>query len=247
MKRGILLFAVFILLGWPTRACLAFPLVPANRIAPIMRVSRRLSFLSHFGGGHSPKLRSPSRLMVSLYAKKPQNEFNETETQRLDTESDGFLLLLDFDPTILFVDIITVAIACQLLGLLDVVNDPAFWKNGGWLQPIPAAPSTLPILVQRFSINGILYVGTALFLGSLVNDAVAAPKTVLWAALRTSSVFSLVRLIVGVTLAATISSEGDFSATQQLDVVLELLRECYFVALATTAGRYVIYRLFYHR
>ncbi|KAL3939964.1 MAG: hypothetical protein SGARI_001171, partial [Bacillariaceae sp.] len=46
-------------------------------------------------------------------------------------------------------DAFAILLACQLTGLLDVVNDPQFTQAGGWLQPIPAVPPTLGILVQR--------------------------------------------------------------------------------------------------
>ena len=47
------------------------------------------------------------------------------------------------------VDVLSIFVAAQLLGLSDVLIDPSFWSNGGFFQPIPAVPSTLPTLVGR--------------------------------------------------------------------------------------------------
>jgi len=216
-------------------ACLTF------RFAPVKR-NPHPSMSPNFHR-RSSMLICPRRGMVCLYATSNSNDFNKTETQRLDTESSKVVFLPDVDPAILFADLFGLAIACQLLGLVDVVNDPSFWKNGGWLQPIPATPSTLPILVQRFSLNSILYIATVLLLGGVGKEAVSSPRSVLRSALRTNFAFVLVRLLVGTMLAGAISSQSGFNAN--LDVVVDLLRECYFVALATTAGRYVVYGLFY--
>jgi hypothetical protein len=183
--------------------------------------------------------------VVCLYAhQQPNNELNETKTQKLLHTKTNNVILPDVEPGVFFADLFGLAIACELLGLLDVVvNDPSFYKNGGWFQPIPAVPSTLSILVQRFSLNSVLYIGTVLLLmGGVGKEDVSSPQTVLQTSLRTSFVFTMVRLIVGAMLAFTTASKGGLDSN--FDIV-EMLRECYFVALATTAGRYVVYGLFY--
>ena len=66
-------------------------------------------------------------------------------------------------------DICILLMACQLLGLADVLNQPEFWSNGGFIQPIGLGPpdpvtgeSTLVKLVQRDSIMSISWVLAAL-------------------------------------------------------------------------------------
>ena len=154
------------------------------------------------------------------------------------------------DFRILFADLIAIAVACELMGLLDVLGDPAFWKNGGWLQSIPAAPSTLPVLVQRLSINSVLFVTASLGLNGYNNNnhQTSTKSSVLTTALQTSGVFAVVRIAVGVALSATMLSENSTASFSWDDVlVVEVLRECYVVALATTAGRYVLYSLLFNR
>jgi hypothetical protein len=55
------------------------------------------------------------------------------------------------DPGLLVADFLGIALACQLTGLLDVINNPEFTQAGGWFQPIPIVPPTLGVLVQHIA------------------------------------------------------------------------------------------------
>ena len=57
-------------------------------------------------------------------------------------------------------DLCALLLATELQGLLDVINAADFVAKGGWFQPVPNLAhemSTLPILVQRFSIDSVLW------------------------------------------------------------------------------------------
>jgi len=198
-------------------------------------------------GGHPAILRNKSRTI--LLERRSEKEADGDDPQRSSstskTTSDDVRDSVDF--RILFADLIAITVACELMGLLDVLGDPTFWKNGGWFQAIPAAPSTLPVLVQRLSINSVLFVTASLGLsGYDNNNNQTSTKSVLTTALQTSGVFAVVRIAVGVALGATVLSENSTSFSWDV-LVVEVLRECYVVALATTAGRYVLYSLFFNR
>jgi hypothetical protein len=84
------------------------------------------------------------------------NTNNTTDVSKFDW------LLEISDPRLLVGDMISIALAAQLLGLVDVLNDPTFLQRGGWFQPISPVESTLPVLVQRDSMLSICWILSAL-------------------------------------------------------------------------------------
>jgi hypothetical protein len=135
------------------------------------------------------------------------------------------------DPSLLAVDVFAIAIASQLMGLLDILNDPEFVKNGGWFQPIPAVPSTLNVLVERFSILTLSWLSVSLARnGSFGKDAVATDEAAIKTSLRILLDFSALRFVIGILFSQAVGSDPD---------VLSLLRDSYFVGLAVTGFRFL--------
>jgi hypothetical protein len=138
------------------------------------------------------------------------------------------------DKGLLVADLVAIVIASQLMGLLDVLNDPDFVRNGGWLQPIRAVPSTLNVLVERISTLSLVWIVAALlgrkdsFSSDGVSDDVATVQKALGMVLN----FGALRLLVAFAVAAA-TQGGD------LDYFGEVLRECYFVGLAIPGFRFL--------
>lgn len=180
--------------------------------------------------------------------------------------------LLLLDPTMVKADLLAVLIACQLLGLLDVLASDAFASSGGWLQPIPMIPSTLPILAQRCATNALVYCGgvvvvaatTAMVATSGGDNTLKSsesipsslPTTRKWvvSTLQLVGAFSMLRLLVGFAvkfawIATSSHTDGSlmlFVEQQPQNLLLwEILRECYVVTLMIVAGRYLCHKLFY--
>lgn len=179
-----------------------------------------------------------SACTISLLDRKDETDV-EKENRILESDD----LLSSLDPGILCTDLLALAVACEMMGLLDVlIGDPNFWKNGGWFQPIISeAPSTLPILLQRFSTNGVVYIACAASLGAYQPASMQSTKAVLTTVLKSAAAFSFSRVVLGVAIALLTKSSGELFITANL---VELIRECYFVVLATAAGRYILYSLF---
>ena len=139
-------------------------------------------------------------------------------------------------PAILIGDMMAIALASQLLGLVDVLDNPDFWKNGGWLQPmnVASSASTLPILVQRFSILSLAWIFLAAVFNGLGDDSVETPEIALQSALKLLVPFSLTVILLEV-------AESTLSAAQ-MDI-FDVARICYFAASFIIAGRYVISRI----
>jgi hypothetical protein len=137
------------------------------------------------------------------------------------------------DGNLLLTDIVAVALACQLLGLQDVLDDPTFWDNGGWFQA-PTTITTLPTLVSRISVNSIGWIASGVLQkGYNVErcDTFPANKVA-----KIVAGFLLLRLALAFTTIALQYGEWD---------MIGILRECYFVLTAAIGARYVVYRLFY--
>ena len=161
-----------------------------------------------------------------LHAK---NEDADEESKNTNVDSD----VPSMNPRLLLTDLLAVAIACQLMGLIDVLNDPVFWTNGGWLQPI-LVPESLPTLVQRFSINSCVLICVAVVFPTSLSNSF---RTTL---LQSLSMFSIVRIGLGLILLA---SHADTTGPDALNVIVESIRECYFVSVATTTGRFALNKL----
>jgi hypothetical protein len=136
------------------------------------------------------------------------------------------------DQGLLACDLFAILIASQLMGLLDVLNDPEFSRNGGWLQPIPAVPSTLNALIEKTAVLSLFWfplstiripsISTAPTDASDNNGLGEAPKTV--------TLFCVFRLGAAVVISSI--SSVDFDG-------FDVLRDCYLVGLATISFRFL--------
>jgi hypothetical protein len=128
----------------------------------------------------------------------------------------------------LAVDVVSIALASQLLGLADVLNDPTFWQQGGWFQPISPADSTstLPTLVQRDSILTICWVLSALgWKGYSDSDEAELDTSV-----RIGVSFIVLRLALGFAL--PLVGLADFD-------VWDSIRQCYFAIILVGSFRFI--------
>jgi hypothetical protein len=151
----------------------------------------------------------------------------------------------------LLVDLVALTVACELLGLTDALGDSEFWRNGGWFQPIPAAPSSLPTLVQRFSVNAVAWMAGSAASANLFpfgedreSDASSnqQQRSAIGSSLTDAAVFTVIRLFLGAAVAAFASTvRGSLYGGDHY--FLEILRECYVVGLSVTAARYMYSRL----
>ena len=133
-------------------------------------------------------------------------------------------------------DLLAIAIASQLMGLLDIVNDPSFIANGGWTQPIPAIPSTLGTLIQRFATLSVLWIIAAL---NRRDTYTAKSIETDEAAIKNAVQIWITFCLVGIILAVTVS----FIAQSDLDAST-ILREAYIVGLSVPTFRFLYGRYF---
>jgi hypothetical protein len=147
-------------------------------------------------------------------------------------------------------DTFAILIACQLMGLVDVLNDPDFTRSGGWLQPIPLVPSTLGILVERIALFAFIWFPVSFIRLSPVEKYSSREKTNLQLTtvgettdgpsfflpvIFTVVLFSVVRIAMAVAVYTMTSSNID---------VFDTLRDCYFVGLATSSFRFLYHQYF---
>ena len=153
-------------------------------------------------------------------------------------------------------DGLALVIATELQGLIQVVTDPTFVAQGGWMQPIlssSTSSSTLPLWVQRCSLDCLVWAlslqGTVYGMSFLATssrmqsrtednrlDSLVDTKTThgsdsFQCTITTVIVFGIVRLGVAVLLAGTDASllANDSSHPS---VLLQGLVDTYYVALA---------------
>ena len=151
------------------------------------------------------------------------NEEEEEEDHELESWWDTFTTTRRIeDSGILIGDLFSIAIASQLMGLLDVVNDPQFVQSGGWLQPIPAVPSTLGTLIERISTLSLVWILAAISEeNTFTTDAVKDEKVSILVALSIVLNFVLLRIILGWIYAFVMHADVSWGL---------LIRDCYFVA-----------------
>jgi hypothetical protein len=146
------------------------------------------------------------------------------------------------EPGLLIADLFAIAIASELMGLLDVVNDPIFYLKGGWTQPLPVVPSTLDVLVGRFSLLSVIWILVGIFRkDAFVAESVETDKMAIQKTLRIWLDFCLLRFAVAVAIGYANNHGGDI----QIEIVAAL-RQCYFVGLAIPAIR-LLYGQYYFR
>ena len=170
-------------------------------------------------------------------------------------------------------DFLAVILASQLIGLLDVVNNPEFTQNGGWLQPIPAVPSTLDDLVQRISsfaimwaissASVILFVKTTTTTTTTTTSTISDSSTnekqnnsdrndtaiILKRNIQTLVLFGILQIVLSGIIFGFHANDPDTNYGFMVDgkpVIewLDILRNCYYVGLATSALRYLYGRCF---
>lgn len=167
----------------------------------------------------------------------PRRSTGETllyNERRNDEDGDAPTINSDY----IFADVVAIFLACQLLGLLDVLNDSDFWSSGGWLQPIPAAPRSLPTLVQRTALNSVVYLCVSVPLDMLRRDS---KPTMLMPFLRFGPAFLLARILAELAVQG-VALDNTFDS----NLALELARESYFVVLFIATARYC-YSLLYRQ
>lgn len=184
----------------------------------------------------------------SKSAPRPSNDKRDMPPRRNDNNtSDATSLLL--------VDGFAIVLASQLMGLLDIVNDPEFINAGGWFQPIPAVPSTLGRLVQRIASLGTLWILAVTVqdtnfgrsredsTSSRAREDESMVPVMDWQALV---IFFVLRLFGGFLL----FSLGDniivssFIAATKDEWIVTSLWDCYLVGLISLSLRY-LYRQYF--
>lgn len=170
------------------------------------------------------------------------------------SDSIGIARISNIDPILVYADIFAILIACQLLGLLDVLHDATFWRNGGWFQRITIisteSSSTLPIFLQRVASNTVCYICCTFVLinGCYECDtALRSPNSIFNIMISSIVTFTIARIATAfisfllVTHPISID-ECNVFITNRSDQVIELLRESYFIAITTTSARFGLYK-----
>jgi hypothetical protein len=145
--------------------------------------------------------------------------------------------------SLLLPDAFAIILACQLMGLLDIVNDPQFTQAGGWFQPIPAMPSTLRVLMQRVALLSILWMVSTSIASSATSKTVKEEDSLLtvneWQPL---AVFGFLRVLERVISTAWLSSPNRL--LESTDWLAISLRDVYFVALFILTLRFLYKKYF---
>jgi hypothetical protein len=149
------------------------------------------------------------------------------------------------DPGLLVTDTIAIVLASQLIGLLDIINDPDFIQAGGWFQPLPTMPTTLNELVQRMATLCFTWILSTVFIVKTIskNDSSYKPSKqpqLFWTKLEwfTLTLFTILRVAIGLV---GLSTTGE--ATTDV-IIIESLRDCYFVGLFTLSLRFIYNKYF---
>jgi drug/metabolite transporter superfamily protein YnfA len=177
-----------------------------------------------------------------------KNDKVDTNTAKTynDNERIGISQLSMIDPILVYADIFAVVIACQLMGLIDVLNDDTFWRNGGWFQPIVIdSSSTLPIFLRRVATDSVCYILTTFVVirGSYeIHTALRSSHTIFRMMISSILIFTFARLgtifvqILFDTQGVDINDFVGFFINHSGQIV-EILRESYCIALTTTSVR----------
>ena len=236
-------------------SCEAFTITPSNcqhghyitirtfgSSSPVIRSPRH----SHHGIFLNLNQSSPSKLLAKrkedneghMQNGSKENSNNEVGQQ----QQNEFFSINIGEPRLLLGDLISLLLTCQLLGLVDVLDKPDFWMNGGFAQSIDLSPtsstssiSTLGTLVKRDSVMSISWVLSSLkhdgySLGTIADDitAIKCSFTIL------VDYCSLLILFALVTALGTHSS---------VDAVL-ILRQTYYTILMLCTFRLVFGRFY---
>lgn len=124
-------------------------------------------------------------------------------------------------------DLVAILVACQLIGLIDVLNDDSFWAKGGFAQPVPTMPTTLGTFVQRTSTGSICWIMASL---------TGSNKASISSTSRIAGVFALLQLGLAFGISQTTSATN-------FDPYL-VARDCYFIVILVAGWRYVSKKIF---
>jgi hypothetical protein len=280
-----LLLAVLVLIGcWWDTAC-AF--APSTILVPPLSSSAPhhsydyyhyyyYRYNSHSSSSWRHVVRQPSTSTTMLYAlphdlttsKNTTTTTTDKDTDDLMTSSSSLLPKKEsssevmVDVPIVMSDLLAIAVAMQLLGLTNVLNDPTFWNQGGWLQPITSTgiSNTLPVVVQRFCLVALswlfsAFVGKGLTLESSSSSSSRPTEANTAAATNLGKLlvpFFIVLLLLegmvtiisaAITTTLTSSGEGGLELVMTQAFVFQTFQLWYFSVLAILAGRYIVSRL----
>ena len=196
-----------------------------------------------------------------------KNNDDETKSNQKVTTPASLDSPLLVDPGLWISDFLALILASQLIGLLNVVNNPEFIRNGGWFQPIPAVPSTLDELVLRISSFSIMWAiasATVISFASTTstigesNTSIAKEtgsdrsdtNVILKRNIQNLVIFFALQIIanwIGFELGFGndhVNNDGFLIGEKSVIPWLDVLRNCYFVGLSTSGLRFLYGRYF---
>lgn len=137
------------------------------------------------------------------------------------------------DKKLLSLDVMSILVSNQLRGFNDVIEDPSFWADGGFTQPIfsPSAHNTLTTFVQRDCILTGLWLAVAYGYGAYANEKISL-KSVGYIVFT----FCILRLLLDVSLSSFSVSSMDLMST---------FKDLWYAIVIVLAFRFVYYRRFY--
>mmetsp|Transcript_29981 Transcript_29981/g.64212 ORF Transcript_29981/g.64212 Transcript_29981/m.64212 type:complete len:255 (+) Transcript_29981:34-798(+) len=194
--------------------------------------------------------------LLSKKSNDDPNETNNKSSEKTDAAPISPDVALLTDPGLWVTDLLALILASQLIGLLDVVNNPEFIQNGGWFQPIPAVPSTLDDLVQRISSFGITWgvaSASTVFFAKASTDANETEGSadrndttaILNRNIQTLVLFAALQITANGIFFGFVDNNNGFIADGTPAVhLLDVLRNCYYVGLSSFALRYLYGRYF---
>ena len=201
---------------------------------------------------------SPKTLATKTQTLRSELQSKHTDGDDGDNGDDGNDNSVLMDPGLWITDFLALILASQLIGLLNILNSPEFIRNGGWFQPIPAIPSTLDDLIQRISAFGILWAISSVSVANLsktiggTDDATTQLNrnnsdrdyfsTLLNRNIQTLVLFGFFQILFNTTMLGFGGTDG--LANQNGIMLLDVLRNCYYVGLSTSGLRYIYIRYF---
>jgi hypothetical protein len=181
----------------------------------------------------SSRTKAPSSRALELAAPYPRTTtmLQASDKNSTDTKFSFDTYIEVGEPRILQCDLVMVAIACELLGLLDVLMDPSFWQNGGLNQRIPLIPLTLGTLLQRFCGLSFAWLLAGSSWRGFQQESIATDDALIWTTASMCVTFAILR----VGLEYLVAMIGTDPAVDFID----LARQIYFSLLTLCAGRLV--------
>mmetsp|Transcript_35904 Transcript_35904/g.74661 ORF Transcript_35904/g.74661 Transcript_35904/m.74661 type:complete len:210 (+) Transcript_35904:54-683(+) len=166
------------------------------------------------------RIHDPTKLCMTRKEDKSSRSKLGSNSLRKDIESRSFSIS-DLDFGGLVGDLVALLVSFEIKGLVDATNAPDFIAKGGWLRaPPPMSESTLPLLLERFSVNGILWIVAGVAVAAFDNTQKVDNNSTL----LSFGAFLLLRCL----LAAALGSE-----------VYDVLLEAYYVGLAIGGLRFI--------